>query len=93
MIKTLLLAALLLALPAQAAVIYVAEQDGVKVSLTNEPCNLPAVTNLPRRATWEEAGKKSEGCWGAMSGVVAAYFTDRTVAVMPRHVFVKVQTL
>lgn len=77
------IAVFLVAVPAQAAVFAIAESDGLVVALTDEPCSLPEVTNLPRRATWTEGGKTFEGCWGAMSGVVAAYFSDRTIAVMP----------
>ena len=78
---------------AQAAVIAVGEGDGVKVSLTDEPCALPAVVNLPRRATWEEKGKTFQGCWGRSGPVVMAYFDDRTAAVFPVQMFVPVKTL
>ena len=79
---------------AQAAVIYAAtSEDGIRIELTDEPCKLTAVTNTPRRATWTERGKTTEGCWGVMSGMVGAYFDDRTIAVMPKEAFVKVRSL
>ena len=42
---------------AEAAVIAVAQKDGVIVSLTDEPCRLEAVKNLPGRALWAEKGR------------------------------------
>lgn len=76
-----------------AAPVAVGVHEGIRVVLTDEPCALVAVSNLPRRATWEEGGKTHEGCWGAMQGVVAAYFTDRSVAVMPVELFVRVKAI
>jgi len=72
-----------------AAVVAVGESDGVKISLTNEPCKLEVVSNPPFRATWEEKGQKYEGCYGISPlRLVMAYFsTDRTVAVMPIQMF------
>ena len=72
-----------------AAPVAVGESDGVKITLTNEPCKLEVVSNPPFRATWEEKGQKYEGCYGISPlRLVMAYFsTDRTVAVMPIQMF------
>lgn len=63
----------------------------VTVVLHKEPCNLPEVTNLKSRATWTENGVMTEGCYGVMPhvDVVAFYFTDKTVAVIPVQLFEK----
>ena len=78
---------------AHAAPIAVGEADGIRITLTDEPCQLDAVTNLPRRAIWEEGNKRFEGCWGAMQGFIASYFSDRSVAVIPAQLFVRVREL
>lgn len=83
---TLLLLALLCA-PALAAPVAEAVAEGVSITLTNEPCRLKVVSNLPARATWTEKGKTFEGCFGLSHGVVAFYFDDRTVVMLPREAF------
>lgn len=72
-----------------AATIAVAHVAGAAIALTDEPCQLAAVVNLPMRAIWTQNGRVHEGCFGAIGGVIAAYFDDRTVAVMPGHIFTK----
>lgn len=66
--------------------------DGVNITLTDEPCAVAAITNLPYRATWTEKGKAFEGCWAPHRElqVVIAYFDDKTVALIPVQAFVKV---
>lgn len=66
---------------ANATPLYAAEQEGVVITLHDDACAQAAVTNLPRRATWDEAGQRIEGCWGAAQGLVLLYFADRTVGV------------
>jgi hypothetical protein len=86
-----LLLALFFSTPAQAEVVYTArDQDGKVVELTNEPCMLPAVANLSRRAVWREPGKVYEGCYGAQFGAVVMYFADRTVIIAPMNAFTRV---
>lgn len=86
-----LLAALVVR-PALAAPIFEAAAGDVVVTLTNEPCKLTAVSNLPLRATWREAGKTHQGCFGAVGGVVLGYWSDRTVTALPASVFKPVGT-
>lgn len=66
--------------------------DGAKIVLTDEPCQLKAISNLKYRATWtEKNGKLHEGCYAVHPyGVIVAYFSDKTVALMPLDVFTKV---
>lgn len=72
----------------KAAPIAVTTTGDVTVTLTDEPCAIAAVTNLGKRATWEEKGKRFEGCWGASQlGVVMVYFDDKTVGAIPAEVF------
>lgn len=61
--------------------------NGVQVVLHSEPCALKEITNLPNRATWTEAGASFEGCFGVRpeTGVVIAYFTDKTVVAIPNR--------
>ena len=74
-----------------------ATAGNVVITIHSEECALKdVVTNLPKRATWEEAGKTYEGCAGAIPqlGVAMFYFVgDKTVAVVPGQMFVKVQSL
>jgi len=78
---------------AQAAPLYKAFGNGLQIVLTDEPCALKVVANLPKRATWTENGKTQEGCWGVseVTGTVMAYWDDRTVTSIPTQIFVKVQ--
>lgn len=94
--------ALLLALVCAVALIWAtsttavprfqAAESGVVITLYDEPCGLPEVANLPFRAEWTEGKVTFQGCWTQSPfGVVAAYFTDKTVAVIPVQVFKPVQ--
>ena len=67
-----------------------AESQGIVITVYKEPCKLPAVSNLPVRATWLENGKTYEGCAASnpQLGVVVFYFDDKTVAVVPLQIFV-----
>ena len=80
--------------PTKAHAIPVAEAaaDGAKVTLTDEDCKLKdKVSNLPKRATWQERGKKFEGCYGVHpGGVVMAYFSDGAVVIIPVQMFTAV---
>lgn len=71
------------------AALLVASGNGVVVTLLDEPCALAAVTNLPRRATWLEAGNTIEGCWAqsAILPLVLTYWADRTVVAIPASAF------
>lgn len=74
--------------------IFVADAEGAKIELYDEPCKLKdAVSNLPYRATWTEKGKVFEGCFGASgAGVVVTYWKeDKTVAAIPVDAFKRVQ--
>ena len=66
------------------------EDNTVEILLHKEPCALSAIANLPRRATWTEKGKVTEGCFGAMAGLVLLYFADKTVTVIPSAQFQRV---
>ena len=83
----------LFCLPAQAVPIFAADEGGVRIVLTDEPCQLKTVSNLPLRATWEEKGKVYEGCWAPRPdmGVVVGYFSDLTAVALPIPMFKKVQ--
>lgn len=95
--KSLFFAATLLAvsLPAGADPVAALTHEGISVTLYNEPCDLPAVTNLPYRAIWQEKGKTTEGCFGVYpeAGAVVAYFDDKTVALMPMQAFAPVKVM
>lgn len=80
-------------LPARADPVGAASGDGLTVTLYDEPCRLDGVTNLPFRATWQEAGEPAqEGCWAANRKMrtVATYWSDRTVIVISVDLFVRV---
>lgn len=69
-----------------------AENGGVRIVVHSEKCQLKTVENLPKRATWTEKGKTTEGCAGYVQEmeVVLFYWADRTVSVLPAPVFTKV---
>lgn len=63
-----------------------ATQEGVRVVLYDDPCQLTEqIANLPYKATWEEDGKTFQGCWGPRPDmrVMVAYFEDKTVGIIP----------
>ena len=65
-----------------------AGDNDAKITLYNDPCKLKEVSNLELRATWQEKGKVFEGCFGIHPyGVVLAYFSDKTVVIMPVDIF------
>lgn len=71
--------------------IGIATKDQVSVILTNEPCRLKEVKNLPYRAIWREPNGEVEGCFSVFPGPsVGVYFEDKTVAVIPAMEFKKV---
>lgn len=90
----LLLCLMLIAVPAFAKPIAAADVGGVIVTLTDEPCAVKEVSNLPHRATWAQGSKVFEGCWGVKHGAVVSYWReDRTVAVLPAQAFRALTTL
>lgn len=88
--------AALLSLPLWAAPLYEARvnQGAVLITIHSEPCALPVVVGLPKRATWVEGDKTYEGCVGLRPdfGLLVFYFTDRTIGLVPVNAFVKVTT-
>lgn len=72
--------------------LFSATAEGATITLTNEPCKVPAIGNLPFRAVWVEKDKTYEGCFGVRQdlGLVLAYFDDRSVALIPIQIFRKV---
>lgn len=75
---------------AQADPVGVLRQGELVLTLTDEPCALSAVSNLPSRAVWQEKGETIEGCYGRLNGVVVCYFADLTVAILPAAAFRRV---
>ncbi len=90
----LILLALAVGLPtiALAGPVAVAQNDGARITLYNDPCRMSHVVDLPYRATWEENGVLHEGCYGMHQAipVVVMYFTDRSIALAPRGIFAAV---
>ena len=76
--------------------IFVANFESGKVTLTDEPCGLKAVTNAPKRVTWlEPNGKLTDGCYGLYTlrlptgnvEMIVGYFADLTLQVIPLSAF------
>ena len=82
-----ILAILLWSTLAQAVAIAVLHQGDLYLTLTDEPCALPAITNLPSKAIWVEKGVTIEGCYGRRGDAVLFYFADRTVIDVPVRAF------
>lgn len=77
----------LLAPPALAEPVAYATRDGVTVTLHSEACAVKGIKNLPNRATWDEGGKRTEGCAGMFGPVVGLYFADQSMAVVSVELF------
>ena len=79
------LAAALYPIYAHAAAIAQIHDKDVSITLYDEPCALAEIKNLGYRATWTEGGKTFQGCWAARADleIVAAYFDDKTIALIP----------
>jgi hypothetical protein len=67
--------------------IAVAAEQGAVITLTDEPCKFTHVVQMPYRITWEEKGKKFEGCFSINQSIIVAYFEDKSIALIPTGVF------
>jgi hypothetical protein len=91
-----LLAVFMIALTtiAQGAPIALFQSEGVTITITDEPCQLKAVTNLKHRATWNEHGKTHEGCAaGHPAGIILFYWEDKTVSIASAQAFKRVSAI
>lgn len=68
--------------PAEAGVIGAARQDDVVILLTDEPCAVEAVGNLPWRVILQRQGASVDGCYAINGPLVVGYFADRRVLLM-----------
>jgi len=72
----------------------VLQNNKAVVTLHKEACALRDVSNLKHRATWEEDGKRYEGCFGVFfNQAIGFYFDDKQVAVIPVAAFVPIRGL
>lgn len=69
---------------------HVVRQGDLVLTLTDEPCALSAVINLPYRAVWLEKGQIIEGCYGRRGDTLMFYFADLTVIDLPTRAFRRV---
>lgn len=79
-----------LSMDVRATPLAAAQADGgATITLTDEPCAIAEVSNLPLRATWAQGGQVFEGCFSVHpAGIVILYFAgDKTVAIAPRSAF------
>lgn len=86
---------ILVAAPVFAEPIAVMSLQGITVTLTNQPCAIKYVTNLPLRATWKDGSKTFDGCYAVFpeSEAIGFWFDDGSVAVIPAHIFKPVTAL
>ena len=77
----------------RADAVAVAAAEGIRIVLHDDKCGLSTVSNLPAKATWTERGVITEGCWGIQPAldIVMLFFADKTVVVVPRQIFTKLQ--
>ena len=84
-------AALLFAIQPKASPRLVAEGQGITITLYDDPCpaSFAKVIDFKLRATWKEKGKTIEGCFNYYpdTDTVAIYFSDKSLAVVPRLLF------
>lgn len=85
--KLLAALALLVPLSLPAAPIAQAITTNEVITLFSEKCTLPAVTNLPYRATHVEGTRSLEACYGVIHGVVFLYSEDGFVFGVPEQHF------
>ncbi len=70
---------------------YRVDAQDASIVLYMEPCALPEISNLKRRAVWTEKGKGTEGCWAISPWQnVLMYFSDKTVVAIPQQYFTRV---
>ena len=69
------------------------ENQGIRIVLTDDKCEMSEVSNLPYKVTWTEKGVTTNGCWGVAFDRqrVNLFFADRTVVSFPPQAFQKVQ--
>jgi hypothetical protein len=60
-------------------------EQGLQVTLYDEPCKLDV--KLQYRVVWKDKEKTYEGCWGVMQGIVVAMFDDKSIALFPGQAF------
>lgn len=84
------------ALKAEAAPLVQATDDaGVTVTLTDEPCKLTSIANMPYRATWRGPKRLMEGCFSVVPevGLVVMFFDDKTVKLAAVSAFKPLERL
>jgi hypothetical protein len=92
MMKALMVVMMAAAASASAEPFAVLQNGKAAVTLYREACGLKDVSNLKHRATWEENGKRYEGCFGVFfESAIGFYFDDKQVAVIPIAAFVPVR--
>jgi hypothetical protein len=68
------------------------EGQGIVVTLYDDKCELDNVTNLPFKATWQENGKTTEGCWSIAfdrERINTFFVDDKSVVSFPPSMFTK----
>lgn len=63
--------------------------EGATVTLYSSRCELPGVSNLKQRATWDDKGKRYEGCFTVQHGIVIMYWDDRSIVIAGQGAFVR----
>jgi hypothetical protein len=73
-----------LSLEARGANLFAIELEDTVINITDDPCSVKAVNNLPQRAYRTEGGKIIEGCAGMnVFGYISIYFEDGSVLALP----------
>lgn len=73
--------------------LYRVEAQDAHIVLYSDPCALPEIINLKRRAVWTEKGTATEGCWAVTEWQnVIMYFSDKTVVAIPQQFFTRVHS-
>ena len=72
---------------AYAKSVAVMKERGITVLLTDEPCDMPEVSNLPYKLTWTQEGKTYKGCFSVHGGIVVTYTEDKAVGLIPGQLF------
>ena len=85
---------LLIPVFASAEPVAAVKRGGIKITLFDSDCTLPAVMSLPFHVEWVEKGKTFAGCWILHpTDVILMYFVDKTVVILPAQEFKKVSAI
>ena len=72
----------------------VMNKGGVVITLNDDPCTLPFLTDSYKTAKWEQEGKVFNGCWTVNGlGIVLIWMNDKSMSGVPGYLFKRVEAI